>query len=106
MDKIWLSIAVMSVVTASTRFIPFLVFGGKKRTPRIVERLGRSLPYAIMAMLVVYCLKGTTFTSLSGFLPQLICCLVSALLYIWKKNTLLSITVATVGYMILVQNVF
>ena len=106
MDKIWLSIAVMSVVTASTRFIPFLVFGGKKRTPRIVEKLGRSLPYAIMAMLVVYCLKGTTFTSLSGFLPQLICCLVSALLYIWKKNTLLSITVATVGYMILVQNVF
>ena len=52
MDKVWLAIAVMAVVTASTRFIPFIVFNGRKKTPAIIEKLGRSLPYAIMAMLV------------------------------------------------------
>lgn len=106
MDKVWLAIAVMAVVTASTRFIPFIVFGGKGKTPKFVDKLGRSLPYAIMAMLVVYCLKGTTFTTMSGYLPQIICCGISAGLYIWKKNTLLSIITATIGYMILVQTVF
>ena len=106
MDKVWLAIAVMSVVTASTRFIPFLVFGGKGKTPKFVDKLGRSLPYAIMAMLVVYCLKGTTFTTMSGYVPQIICCGISAGLYIWKKNTLLSIITATIAYMVLVQTVF
>ena len=106
MDKVWLAIAVMAVVTASTRFIPFIVFGGKGKTPRFVDKLGRSLPYAIMAMLVVYCLKGTTFTTMSGYLPQIICCGISAGLYIWKKNTLLSIITATIAYMVLVQTVF
>ncbi len=106
MNKVCLAIAVMSVVTASTRFIPFLVFGGKGKTPKLIDKLGRSLPYAIMAMLVIYCLKGTSFTSLSGYLPQIICCGISAGLYIWKRNTLLSIITATITYMILVQTVF
>lgn len=106
MDKVWLAIAVMAVVTASTRFIPFIVFNGRKKTPAIIEKLGRSLPYAIMAMLVVYCLKGMSFKAVSGFVPQIICCLVSAGLYVWKRNTLLSIITATLGYMLLVQTVF
>ena len=105
MDKVWLAIAVMAVVTASTRFIPFIVSGGKGKTPRFVDKVGRSLPYAIMAMLVVYCLKGTTFTTVSGYLPQIICCGISAGLYIWKKNTLLSIITAPIGSMVLVHTV-
>ncbi len=57
-------------------------------------------------MLVVYCLKKVTFTSISGFLPQLIACLVVGVLYVWKRNTLISIVCGTVCYMILVQMVF
>ena len=103
---IWLAIAVMSIVTAATRFLPFLLFSGKKKTPKLIERLGKTLPYAIMGMLVVYCLKDVRFTSLSGFLPALIASCIVCGSFIWKRSTLLSIISGTVCYMILVQIVF
>lgn len=101
-----LAVAVIALVTAALRFLPFVLFGGKRKTPRIIERLGRSLPYAVMGMLVVYCLRGVSFTSVGGFLPELIACLIVAGLYIWRRNTLLSIIAGTVVYMVLVQVVF
>ena len=103
---VWLAVAVTAIVTAALRFLPFLLFGGKRKTPRIIERLGRSLPYAVMGMLVVYCLKEVSFTSVGGFLPELIACLAVALLYVRWRNTLLSIVAGTVVYMVLVQVVF
>lgn len=104
--EVWYAIAVMALVTASLRFLPFLVFSGDCKTPKIVQKLGRILPYAIMGMLVVYCLKGVTFTNVAGFAPSLIACLVVGVLYVWKRNTLLSIVAGTVCYMLLVQMVF
>lgn len=53
-----LMVAVIAGVTAFLRFIPFLVFGGKKKTPPYITYLSGVLPYAIMGMLVVYCLKN------------------------------------------------
>ena len=103
---IWYAIGVMALVTASLRFLPFLVLGGNRKTPKIIQKLGRILPYAIMGMLVVYCLKGVTFTSVAGFAPSLIACLVVGVLYVWKRNTLVSIVAGTVCYMLLVQVVF
>ena len=76
------------------------------KTPRLVERLGKTLSYAIMGMLVVYCLKDTSVTTLSGILPPLIACLVVGVLYVWRRNTLISIVCGTVCYMLLVQLVF
>ena len=49
------------LVTMATRFIPFLIFGEKRKTPAIIEYLGTVLPCAIMGMLVVYCLKDISF---------------------------------------------
>ncbi len=103
---VWGMVAVIALVTALTRFLPFLVFRGDKKTPRLVEKLGRVLPYAIMGMLVVYCLRGISFTSFSGFLPMLIGCAVVTALHLWRRNTLLSIIGGTVSYMLLVQLVF
>ncbi len=100
------AIAVMSLVTAGLRFAPFLLFGGKKKTPPTIDYLGRVLPPAIMAMLVVYCLKGVRFTSASGFVPELLGCLCTAGLHAWKRNILLSILCGTALYMCLVQLVF
>ena len=99
-------IAVAAVITAALRFIPFLVFGGKKEPPACINYLGKVLPGAIMAMLVVYCLKGVSFQSVSGFMPELLACLVTAGLHVWRRNTLLSIVAGTVSYMLLVQLVF
>ncbi len=104
--KVWISIAIIALVTAGLRFLPFLIFTGDRKTPKLIEKLSKTLPYAIMAMLVVYCLKGVSFASISGFLPELIACLVVGLLHIWKRNTLLSILCGTVCYMLLVQLVF
>ena len=104
--KVWISIAVIALVTAGLRFLPFLIFTGDRKTPKLIEKLSKTLPYAIMAMLVVYCLKGVSFASISGFLPELIACLVVGLLHIWKRNTLLSILCGIVCYMLLVQLVF
>lgn len=102
----WLMVAVIALVTAALRFLPFLVFGGGRKTPAVIERLGRVLPGAIMAMLVVYCLKGTHFASADGWAPALIGVAVTAGLHVWRRNTLLSIVGGTVSYMLLVQLVF
>ncbi|MBR6762867.1 MAG: AzlD domain-containing protein [Clostridia bacterium] len=103
---IWLLAAVVSMVTALIRFLPFWIFGGGRKTPPVVEKLGRVLPYAAMGMLVVYCMKGVEFSTLSGFLPALIATLVVVGLHLWKRNTLVSIVCGTISYMLMVQLVF
>lgn len=105
-SKIWLSVVVIALVTAALRFLPFIIFKNEKKTPAIITKLGKILPFAVMGMLVVYCLKDVSFTSLSGFVPALLSCLLVAVLYIWKRNTLISIVSGTVCYMLLVQLVF
>ena len=102
----WIAIAVISLVTALIRFLPFVIFNGNRKTPAIINKLGKTLPYAIMGMLVVYCLKGVNFLSPSGWVPSLIACVVVGILYVWKRNTLISIISGTVCYMVLVQMVF
>ncbi len=101
-----LLILTMAVVTALLRFLPFLIWNGKRKTPSYILFLGKHLPYAIMGMLVVYCLKGVEITTFPHGLPELIAVVAVALLHIWKKNTLLSIIGGTVLYMILIQIVF
>lgn len=101
----WIVLAIVSIVTIALRFLPFVFFTHRK-TPKIVEKLGASLPHAIMGMLVVYCLKSVNIKSVSGFLPELIATVTVAVLYIWKRNTLLSIIVGTILYMVLVQSIF
>ena len=101
-----LMIVVIAVVTAVLRFLPFLIFGENRKTPPLVTYLGQVLPYAIMGMLVVYCLKGVSLTDFPFGIPELLGCAAVVLLHIWKRNTLLSIGVGTVCYMLLVQFVF
>ena len=101
-----LIIAVGAIVTAATRFAPFLIFGESRKIPPIVEYLGNVLPYAIMGMLVVYCLKDVDFLAAPFGLPEILGCAAVAVLHIWKRNSLLSIGVGTVFYMLLVQLVF
>ena len=99
-------IAVMTAVTFLTRALPFLLFDRGKEPPKVVLYLGRVLPPAVMAMLVVYCLRGMNFTAASGWLPQIIAVGAVVLLHKWKHNTLLSIFGGTLLYMALVQAVF
>ena len=101
-----LIVTVVALVTAGLRFLPFLIFGEGKSTPSLVSYLGKVLPYAIMGMLVVYCLKDIQLLSGSFGIPEILGCAIVTLLHIWKRNTLLSIGIGTVCYMLLVQLVF
>ena len=101
-----LTIDVIALVTAALRFLPFLIFRENRKTPPLISYLGQVLPYAIMGMLVIYCLKGVSFAAFPFGIPEMIGCLVVILLHIWKRNTLLSIGAGTVCYMLLVQLVF
>ena len=101
-----MSVLIVALVTLATRALPFLLFSGQRRPPAFVQYLGRLLPYAIMAVLVIYCLKDLQFSTLSGFVPALISAAVVAALHVWKRNNLLSIGAGTLLYMLLIQFVF
>ena len=100
------TIAVMAGVTFLTRALPFLLFDRGEHPPKLVLYLGQVLPPAIIAMLIVYCLRGTTFTTPSGWVPPLVAGGAAVLLHLWKGNDMLSIFGATILYMVLVQGVF
>ncbi len=99
-------IAVMAAITALLRFLPFLIFNEKRPVPKYINWLGEVLPYAVIGMLVIYCMKGVSFTSGSHGIPEILGCVITAALYIWKRNSLISIGGGTVAYMLLVQLVF
>ena len=107
MDKLHAAalVAVVAAVTIALRFAPFLLLRGRE-TPKFIAYLARVLPYAIMGMLVVYCLRGVSFAAVSGWIPQAISVALVVGLHIWKGNTLLSIIAGTACYMVLVQVVF
>ena len=99
-------IAVIALVTAALRFLPFWIFNENRKTPPMISYLGQVLPYAIMGMLVVYCLKDVSFSAAPFGIPEAIGCAVVTVLHIWKRNTLLSIGAGTICYMLMVQFLF
>lgn len=101
-----LIVAVAALVTIALRFLPFAIFSGSKQTPPFVAYLGRVLPYAIMAMLVVYCLRNVNLAATPHGAPEMLACLIVAGLHLWKRNTLVSIIGGTASYMLMVQLVF
>ncbi len=103
---VWYAVAIIALVTALTRFLPFVIFRDEQKVPKLIRKLGKVLPHAIMGMLVVYCLKDVQITALSSILPAAVSCLAVAVLHVWKRNTLVSILGGTVCYMLLVQTVF
>lgn len=101
-----LLVGVMSVGTILLRFLPFLLFPSGKKTPAFVTYLGKVLPFAMIGLLVVYCLKDVSVFSGSHGLPELIAMAVVVVLHVWRRNTLLSVASGTICYMLLVQFVF
>ena len=106
MTQIILTIATVSLATALTRFLPFLVFPTGKKTPKYIQYLGDVLPGAVFGLLIVYCLKNVSLISGSHGIPEAIAIVATAILHLWKKQMLLSIAGGTLCYMLLVQMVF
>lgn len=100
-------ITIFAVVigTMLTRFLPFLIFPEGRKPPEYITYLGTVLPYAVIGLLVVYCLKDAVFSSFHG-LPELCAIGFIVILHKWKKNTLLSIAAGTIFYMVFIQYIF
>ena len=101
-----LIIVVASLCTFATRLVPFAVFGRKKEVPKTIDYLGKVLPPAIIASLIIYCIRNVDFTTGTHGAAEIISILVTALLHIWKRNTLISIGGGTILYMFLIQHTF
>lgn len=98
-----LVVAICAGITLLTRALPFMFFGGKRGIPHLVSALGKTLPSAIMAALVVYCLKGVPFGTFTDGAKQLVAAGAVVALHLWKRSTLLSIGAGTALYMILIR---
>ena len=99
------SIAIIAVAAACTffwRVLPFAAFGGSRKMPAWLERLGKSLPPAIMTVLVVYCLKDAV-GSLDTAAMSLAAIAATAVAYLLSKSTFIGIIVGTAAYMILIR---
>lgn len=101
-----MTIAICAAATMTTRFLPFLVFRPGKDLPPYIRYLGKALPAAVFALLVVYCLKNVNWTGGNYGAPELLAITATVLTHLKFRNFMLSMVVGTAAYMILVQTVF
>lgn len=92
-------IAIAAIITFALRAVPFAIFGGKRTMPDTVKRVADLLPSAIIAVLVIYCLKTDLLSIGMGTLASAFGVITVVVLHIWKRNTLLSIFGGTAIYM-------
>lgn len=101
--QLFITVGLVALVTMATRFAPFLLFPAGRQVPRFVQWLGRQLPRAVMAMLLVYCLKDVSFGAAGTWAPALAGVAVTAILHAWKRQMILSIVGGTTVYMALIR---
>lgn len=101
-----ITIAMVILGTALTRFLPFLLFPAGKPTPKYIQYLGKVLPSAVFGLLIIYCLKNVSLFTGSHSIPEFISILLVIALHLWKRQMLLSIAGGTICYMLLVQFLF
>lgn len=112
--QIFLILILLSISVMITRFLPFFVFGRKGQTPKVIDYLGKVLPAAMMGLLVIYCFKDYDFPQKlqdllsiqfiqSDFFAGCVAGIATALIHLIKRNTILSIVLGTVLYMILIN---
>lgn len=94
-----LTIAVCVLATMATRMVPFFLFRPGKTLPAYIQYLGKALPSAVFALLVVYSLKDIHFFSGNHGVPEAL----SLAVHVWKRNMLLSMAAGTACYMALTR---
>lgn len=93
-------IAAMGAVTFILRAFPFLGAQWLRRSP-VIQHLGRFLPLAIMALLLVHSAAGAAREHATGPWPELLAIGATCLLQWRSRNPLLSIVAGTALYVLL-----
>ena len=101
-----LIIGVIALTTLLTRALTFVIFSGDKKTPTVIEYLGKVLPFALVGMLVVYALRHVSVVQYPFGIPEAIAGIFVVVIHKWKHNLMLSIGGGTALYMVLIQMVF
>lgn len=98
-----LMVLTVAAVTAAIRFAPFILFSPGKKTPAVILYLGRVLPYAVVGMLVVYCLRYINFSLPPHGFAEILSVALVLITYRYKRSSLLSIVSGTACYMLLLR---
>ena len=85
------AVAISAVITFGLRALPFLAFSGSRKMP------------ASLAVLIVYCMKDIPSGGISAAVPKLLAAAVVFITYKWKHQTLISILLGTISYMVLLH---
>ncbi len=101
-----ITILAVTLGVVITRFLPFVLFSGKRKMPQRFENLQKLIPPAMMGLLVVYCLKDVNFTTAPYGIPEIISIATVIALHLWKRNSLLSIFGGVAVYMVFIQVIF
>lgn len=99
------AIFLAALMTYITRVIPFIFFGNKTPSP-LIKYIEWNMPLMIMVILVFYALKDVKWGIYPFGLAEIIGVFIAIVAHIRYSNALLSIFLATIVYMFLVQKVF
>lgn len=98
------AISLAALMTYLTRIIPFLFFR-KKEPSSFMKYLEWNMPVMIMVILVFYALKDVKWEVYPYGIAEIIGVFIAAIVHVKYKNALMSIILATVTYMILIQKI-
>ena len=84
--------------TLIIRFLPFVIIRKSIAERKYIKFLGDMMPYSMIALLVIYCLKEVNLIKYPYGIPELISIAIIIILHIIKRNVLISIGVGTVIY--------
>ena len=103
LNKVIIAVLLSSLIIFFERAFPFILFS-KREPPRLLQFIEKYIPPLVMISLVCYCLKDITFnTGAIGFIPYLCGAILTIILHLWKRNSLLSIFGGTAVYMVLIR---
>ncbi|NMW85185.1 hypothetical protein HKO22_05435 [Peptoniphilus sp. AGMB00490] len=91
-------IFIAGLITVMARFLPGIIFRKKKLTT-FIEYLGEKLPYALMGLLLVFCIRKVNFLNPTEVIPVATSFAVIILSFKFIKNFFLSIALGTAVYM-------
>lgn len=98
-----ITVAAGVLATMITRFVPFILFRPGKPTPKYIVYLGKVLPASVFALLVVYCLRDTSFHFSADTISRIAGVAATLAVHAWRRNLMLSIAAGTACYMILAR---
>lgn len=98
-SDILLIILVIAIANFLTRFLVYFIM--PKKIPSFISYISNILPNVIIAILVVYCLKGSNTANYA--LKEIISIAVIILLHLSIKIPIVSIFGGVITYMLLIQ---